>query len=162
MMDDEIKRQGKHYFEIAKSLVTEKPRDFPGVNIKNLTLINLPIYGTPLTYFVLFHRRPNCWRRETLVTCWRHSEAILTKWKDIHSLSRRTWKNWSRYGIVVWPLFLLFLNSRFMFVSEIVSIRRLCCLGIMPEISWLSWRCTSERSWHLSFTRNTRTEEPGV
>jgi hypothetical protein len=46
MMDDEIKRQGKHYFEIAKSLVTENPRDYPGVSLKNLTLISLPIYGT--------------------------------------------------------------------------------------------------------------------
>src|SRR5690242_7644157 len=43
--DDELKRQGKNYFEIAKSLVFEHAKEFPKVSLKKLQYIHVPIYG---------------------------------------------------------------------------------------------------------------------
>ena len=57
MMEDELKRQGKLYFDVAKSLVQEYPKDFPpGVSIKTLTYIHFPIYGNHYHYFIVINK----------------------------------------------------------------------------------------------------------
>ncbi len=45
MQDKEIERQGTHYFEIAKSLVTKSPKDYRQ-KPNSLRLIHFPIKGT--------------------------------------------------------------------------------------------------------------------